>query len=59
MLCIVLLVVLVVLYFSQRNVRKRGGTAYRQQLGWLETDGVLDIYTVDQVGFSEFVFRTN
>lgn len=48
----VLMVVVIVFYFSQRSIRKRGGTVYQQQRGWLESDGVLDVYTVDQVGVS-------
>lgn len=49
MLCIVLIVVLVVFYFSQRSFRKRVGCTYGQARSWLDADSVLDVYTVDQV----------
>lgn len=54
MLCIVLIVVILVMYISQRSFRKRGVAVYQQHRGWLEAEGVLDVYTVDRVRYVLF-----
>lgn len=49
MLSLVITIVCFVCYCCHRNIKKRTASVYRQQ--WFETDGNMEIYSVEQVSF--------